>query len=107
MSNIANFEALLAQGRDNALLRYTLGSLHLQKGAPERALEHLRKALEYDREYSAAWRALGRALTEVGEAAAAAQAYEQGIAVAEARGDKQAVREMQVFLKRLRKQPPS
>lgn len=103
MSDIDSFEALLDKGQDNALLRYTLGALHLQKGAPDLALVHLRAALGHDPEYSAAWRALGKALTEVGEADEAISVYTRGIAVAEARGDKQAAREMQVFLKRLRK----
>jgi len=106
MSDIANFEALLEQGRDNALLRYTLGTLHLQKGAPDKALLHLRRALEFDANYSAAWRALGRALSELGEHAEAAEVYQRGIVVAEARGDQQAAREMRVFLARLRKQQP-
>ena len=34
------------------------------------------------------------------------QAYESGIAVAEARGDKQAAKEMHVFLRRLHKAGP-
>lgn len=104
MSEIENFEALLERGNDNALVRYTLGSLHLQKGAPALAVPHLRKALEHDPQYSAAWKALGRALAEAGDGAGAEQAFSRGIEVAEGRGDKQAVREMQVFLKRLRKQ---
>ncbi|MDH3712967.1 MAG: tetratricopeptide repeat protein [Gammaproteobacteria bacterium] len=103
MSDIEGFEALLDKGQDNALLRYTLGALHLQKGAPQLALPHLRAALDHDPDYSAAWRALGKALTETGEIQEAINAYSRGIEVAEARGDKQAAKEMRVFLKRLHK----
>ena len=103
MSDIDNFEALLNGGQDNALLRYTLGALHLQKGAPELALTHLRAALDHDPQYSAAWKALGKALTELDQIQEAITAYTRGIEVAETRGDKQAAREMQVFLKRLRR----
>ncbi len=100
---IESFEAMLKAGQDNALLRYTLGTLHLKKGAPQLAVEHLRRAVAFDPAYSAAWKALGRALVESGQSDEAIAAYQHGIGVAEARGDKQAVREMQVFLKRLQK----
>ena len=49
--------------------------------------------------YSAAWKLLGKALVTA-EPAQAAQAWRSGIAAAEAKGDKQAAREMQVFLRR-------
>ncbi|NNM00711.1 MAG: hypothetical protein HKO62_08180 [Gammaproteobacteria bacterium] len=52
-------------------------------------------------DYSAAWKLLGKALASAGDTAAARTAYESGIACAERMGDKQAQREMQVFLKRL------
>ena len=61
-----------------------------------------------DPNYSAAWKLLGKALAESGAAAEALEAYERGIAVAEARGDKQAAKEMTVFARRMRKrQPPA
>ena len=103
MALIDNLEKMLAAGRDNALLRYGLGGecLKLQRNAD--AVSHLRKAVELDPGYSAAWKLLGKALTEVGNAQDAMQAYRQGIDVAEKKGDKQAAKEMQVFLKRLGK----
>jgi cytochrome c-type biogenesis protein CcmH/NrfG len=58
-----------------------------------------------DPNYSAAWKVLGQALAESGALAEAVAAYERGIAVAEARGDKQAAKEMTVFLRRIRKRP--
>ena len=45
----------------------------------------------------------GKALTEAGDATQAMQTYRQGIEVAEKKGDKQAAKEMAVFLKRLEK----
>ena len=53
----------------------------------------------------AAWKALGKALVAAGDPAGALTAYERGIAVAEAKGDIQAAREMKVFAKRLLKTP--
>jgi Tfp pilus assembly protein PilF len=100
MTMIARFEALLAAGTDSALLRFGLGSEYLKGGDPQRAAMHLREAIVFDPGYSAAWKLLGKAL-EGEDRAAAADAYRRGIAAAELKGDKQAAREMQVFLKRI------
>ena len=103
MSLTDNLEKLLAAGRDDALLRFSLGQAWLKSGEAARAAEHLRRAVEHDAEYSAAWKLLGKALVEAGDPAGAAAAWRQGIAVAEARGDIQAAKEMKVFLRRLEK----
>jgi len=103
MDIIENFEKMLAQGRDTALLRFGLGNEYLKQGQPDRAAEHLRKAVELDVSYSAAWKLLGKALTAIGDSGAAIAAYTSGIAAAEKKGDKQAVKEMQVFRRRLEK----
>jgi Tfp pilus assembly protein PilF len=103
MALIDNLLAMLARGQDTALLRYSLGGEYLKQGDATVAAEHLRQAVALDPKYSAAWKLLGKALSEIGDAAAAIQAYEDGIAVAEEMGDKQAAKEMGVFLKRLRK----
>jgi Tfp pilus assembly protein PilF len=105
MSNatIANLEKLLAAGKDGALLRFGLGAQYLKAGDAGAAVAHLRRALELDRDYSAAWKLLGQALTELGQAAEALTVYREGITIAESRGDKQVAREMQVFARRLEK----
>ena len=104
---IRNLEALLARGKESALLRFSLGNEYLKAGDARTAAAHLERALELDPEYSAAWKLLGKALTECGEASDALAAYRRGIEVAERRGDKQAAKEMAVFAKRLEKQIPS
>ena len=101
MAMIERFEAMLASGKDGALLRFGLGSEYLKAGDPARAAMHLREALARDPGYSAAWKLLGKALAESGAADEAREAWERGIAAAEAKGDKQAAREMGVFLRRL------
>jgi Tfp pilus assembly protein PilF len=98
---IANLEKLLGTPRDGALLRYSLGCEYLKAGEPERAVEHLRTAVEREPRYSAAWKMLGKALAEAGRAGEAAEAYRSGIEAARAKGDKQAEKEMGVFLRRL------
>lgn len=100
---IEKLQALLAQGQDNALLRFGLGNAYFKAGQWEQAIEHLQAALRQDAHYSAAWKILGRALAEAGQIDEALAAYQAGIHSAEKKGDKQAAKEMQVFLKRLHK----
>ncbi len=96
-----NFLAMLAAGRDNALLRYSLGNEYLKHGDAAKAAEHLHRAVEHDPTYSAAWKLLGKALADAEAWSEALAAYQAGIAVAEARGDKQAAKEMGVFARRI------
>ena len=103
MSALDNFEKMLASGRDGALLRFSLGNEHLKAGHPGEAVSHLRRAVELDAGYPAAWKLLGRALADDGRHAEALTAYREGIAVAERKGDKQAGKEMAVFAKRIEK----
>lgn len=97
-------EQLLDKGRDDALLRFSLGGACLKDGDAAAAAEHLGRAVVHDPGYSAAWKLLGRALAEAGRTAEAADAWARGIDAAEHRGDVQAAKEMRVFLKRLDKQ---
>ena len=103
MSKRETFEKLLAAGCDDALLRFALGQACLEDDDPEAAIDHLGAAIGHDAGYSAAWKLLGRAQLEAGRADAAAATWTEGIAIAERRGDRQAGREMAVFLRRLQK----
>ena len=100
---IANLEKLLDGPRDNALLRFSLGNEWLKTGDPAQAADYFRAAVACDAKFSAAWKMLGKALTENGQLQAALDAYTQGIQVAEEKGDVQAAKEMHVFSRRLRK----
>ena len=102
MPEIDNLESMLAQGQDTALLRFALGNAFIKFKKYTQALEHLKKAVEHDPGYSAAWKLYGVALTETGQLEKAAAVFEQGITAAANKGDMQAVREMRVFLKRLK-----
>ncbi len=101
MGMIESFEKMLAQGKDNPLLRFSLGSEYLKVGALDQAVLHLRAAVAQDSSYSAAWKLLGKALAQSHDDVGARAAYGSGIAAANAKGDKQAAKEMGVFLKRL------
>ena len=100
---IQNFEKMLAGGKNTAILHFSLGSEYLKVGDTVSAVNHLRQAVVLDSKYSAAWKLLGRALVESGQPADALVAYREGIAVAEAKGDKQAAKEMTVYARRLEK----
>lgn len=103
---LENFQKMLAAGKDSALLRFGLGNEFLKSAQPVEAVTHLRRAVELDPHYSAAWKLLGRALAESGDTDQALVAYNEGIAVAERRGDQQAAREMRVFARKLGAKKP-
>ena len=62
-----------------------------------------REAVGRDPLYSAAWKALGKALEKEKLAPDALEAFRQGIEAARRKGDKQAEKEMTVFARRLEK----
>ena len=101
---IDKLEKMLSDGRDNALMRFSLGNEYSKLGQFEQAAMHLQQAVAHDPNYSAAWKLLGKALNEAGQLPEALTAYQSGITVAEKKGDKQAAKEMTVFAKRIEKQ---
>ncbi|MBZ7926719.1 hypothetical protein LAC81_23800 [Ensifer adhaerens] len=97
-------EKLLQDGRDDALLRFTLGSICLQEADLDTALAHTERAIVFDPDYSAAWKLRGAILHKLGRHQEAIQVWREGRAVAERKGDLQAAKEIGVFLKRLERQ---
>jgi len=104
---ISSLEKLLGTPRDNALLRYSLGLEYQKANDVERAIQYFRDALERDPLYSAAWKSLGRALHDAKRDAEALEAYRKGVEAARAKGDRQAEKEMTVFMRRLEKAAPA
>ncbi|MFV2061218.1 MAG: tetratricopeptide repeat protein [Gammaproteobacteria bacterium] len=100
---MANFENMLQSGQDNALLRFGLGQAYLNDQQYDQAIIHLKSATQHDPDYSAAWKLLGKAYAKLEDNDNAITSFQSGIAIAEQKGDKQAAKEMQVFLKRLLK----
>ena len=94
---------MLDGGRDDSLLRFSLGNALLAERRAEEAVVHLLMAVKHDPGYSAAWKLLGKAQLEAGNETGAADAYDAGITAARINGDQQAMKEMQVFLRRLQK----
>ena len=97
-------EKMLAKGMDNALLRFGLGKGYLDAAEFALATVHFQRCVAFDAQYSAAWKLLGQALNKQGLHEEAREAWTQGLRVAEEKGDKQAGKEISVFLKRLDKQ---
>jgi len=94
---------MLQSGQDNTLLRFGLGQAYLNQQQFQQAVEHLQQATIFDPGYSAAWKLLGKAYVGLDNTDQAITSYQSGIEVAVQKGDKQAAKEMQVFLKRLLK----
>jgi len=101
---LVNFEKMLAAGKDGALLRYSLGNEYLKAGDAPRAVLNLARAVALDAKYTAAWKLYGKALQAAGRKDEALAAWREGIAVAHARGDKQAEKEMIVFARRVERE---
>ena len=102
---ISTLEKLLGTPRDGALLRYSLGLEYAKAGEHERAIEFLRDAVTRDPLYSAAWKSLGNLLVVMARGEEALNAYRKGIEAAREKGDKQALKEMTVFARRLERPP--
>ena len=100
---ISALEKLIGTPRDGALLRYSLGLEYAKAGQAAKAIEFFRAALEFDQQYSVAWKMLGQALADANRPEEAIDAWKSGIAAAEKKGDKQALKEMTVFRRRLEK----
>jgi predicted Zn-dependent protease len=101
---IANLRAQCGGPRDGALLRFSLGNALLAAGDAAGACPELRQAVTFDAGYSAAWKLLGKACLALDDHDGAADAWRHGIAAAQSRGDKQAEKEMTVFLRRIDRQ---
>jgi tetratricopeptide (TPR) repeat protein len=101
--SIDTLEKLVGTPRDGSLLRFSLGLEFSKLNQWEKAIEHFRHAVATDPGYSAAWRALGKALEAAGQSDAALAAYRDGVAAAQKKGDKQAEKEMTVFARRIEK----
>ena len=99
--DIESLLRLVGTPRDSALLRVTLANALLQHDRSSEAEEQLLAATEMDPDYTAAWKQLGKIRLSLDDKEGARQAWQSGIEIAEKNGDKQAGKEMAVFVKRL------
>jgi predicted Zn-dependent protease len=104
--DIDTLNLLIGTDRDSALLRMTLATALLQQEKPEEAEAQLTRATEMDPAYTAAWKQLGKVRLSLEDPNGARGAWQSGLEAARKKGDKQAEKEMTVFLRRLDKQNP-
>jgi predicted Zn-dependent protease len=99
--DINSLKKMIDSGRDSAMLRLTLARVLLQQGETPEAILHLEAAVRMDTAYTAGWKELGKARQISGDKAGAGEAWTSGIECARKNGDKQAEKEMNVFIRRL------
>ena len=100
---LQQFQELIALEPHDTMLRFGLGELYIEAGDFASAAEQFVEIVRLDAQYSAAYRYLGQAYAALDRPTEAEAVFQRGIAVAEARGDLQTAKEMQVFLRRLSK----
>ena len=100
---LRQFQELIALEPEDTVLRFGLGELYIQARDFTNAAEQFAEILRREPHYSAAYRYLGQAYAALGRTSEAEAVFRQGITIAEARGDLQTAKEMQVFLRRLHK----
>ena len=80
---------LVGGARDNALLRFAIASEQMKQGQYADAVSHLRQALQWQDDYTAAWKLLGRCLAGMQDNQAAVEALAVDLDIARAIGGKQ------------------
>ena len=100
-NRIQQLEEVIQDNSENAFLQYSLGHEYLEIGDFKNAIPRLKKAIQLQDTYSAAYRDLGKALSLDTNFKEAEAILIQGIKIANERGDLQTAKEMAVFLKRI------
>lgn len=89
------FKQVLEIDPEDTLANYGLGSIAVERGEWEKAVVYLEKVLEFDKAYSVAYLALGRALKALKRSAEAKAVFQDGIKVAASKGDLMPANQMQ------------
>jgi tetratricopeptide (TPR) repeat protein len=98
---ITQFEALVAHNAEDALSRFTLGRAYLEAGRANDAVRVLEEALTIKPDLTAAYVVLGEAHEKAGRIARAIKTWNQGIELAQKKGDLHPRNQMQEHLKRV------
>ena len=92
---------------EDPVATFGLGKAYIMLHQYEDAIPHLKRAVEVQSDYSAAYLELGKCHEFLGLAATAAEVYREGIAVANRKGDLMPMREMERRVKGLEVESPS
>jgi tetratricopeptide (TPR) repeat protein len=98
---IEQFERLVAHNGQDALSRFTLGRAYLEAGRANDAVRVLEEALTIKPDLTAAYVVLGEAHERSGRLARAIKTWNQGIELAQKRGDLHPRNQMQEHVKRV------
>ena len=100
-TRIEQFKEVVDLFPDDAVARFGLATAYLEAGEAADAVREFQAVVEMKRDYTAAYRGLGRSLEKVGRIEEAKEVYRRGISVGQQTGDLQTKKEMEVFLHRL------
>jgi Tfp pilus assembly protein PilF len=94
-------EEMLAEEPHDPFLRYGLAMEHVSAGDDATAARHFRELIAATPDYVPAYMQGGQALARSGQAAAARELWQQGVAVARQKGDSHAADEMTGMIENL------
>ncbi len=98
MPRLDALKKMVAERPDDSFLRYGLAMEYRNGGNLEEALSEFRALIANDPDYSAAYYHAGQTLERLGRTAEACEAYRQGIAVTQRKGDQKTRNELQAAL---------
>ena len=101
MQRLQQLQNLLQQDPDDAFLLFAIAKEYEKAGALEEARESYLRILKKTHGYSAAYYHLGKLLEQLGDRAAAAEIYKEGLQVTRAQNDLHAFSELQTALELL------
>jgi len=87
-SRIAQFRKMASDDPENELGHFRLGSLLMEDGQLEAAVQSFQRTLELSPQFSKVYQLLGSCLVKLGRKDEAARTLREGFAVADERGDK-------------------
>lgn len=105
-SRIDQFLELVELTPEDELAHYGLGQEYMRMGCFEEAAASFRRVIQLKPKYAAAYRELGKALFKSNHPEESKEYFLKGRALAEAHGDGQTLKEIDVFLKRIEKKRP-
>jgi tetratricopeptide (TPR) repeat protein len=98
MARLEQLQKLLEREPNDTFLLYGIALEHKKANEPDKALEYLARVTQLDPGYCYAYHQRGLIHEMRGDAAAARQAYEEGIAAATKKGDSHAREEIAAAL---------
>ncbi len=93
-------QVMLDEGKDNALLRFTMGSAFYKHHKYREAIEQLSVAVELKPDFISAWILYGEALLQNNEVEHAQQVIRKGLDAAKIAKDVNGVAELQLLLQK-------